>query len=374
MMPCTIDRDERRMNRKWALRNYWGPICWWCSRMQSTRYSYLNSAGFLKFLESAPEHKEEAALASLAYISLREEGKVHISAAMVDIRCGLLRRMATMVPQVLSESHYEVVPLQNFKDSASYGNPVERNLKIVQVRDGSDRRLGVMTPCPRQDSAVSLGLCARACMSASVQTDAQEDADLLLKFIEAAPVAPKATEVVSRSPMKKSRSSAADGSLAEAGDDEDDAKEEEDEDDEPKSDCDDFEYPRGRLGTGVRKMESKLSGILASMTSPQWRIPFKEPAMRAILRTAAGSKVELESSEHPLMVARNAEHTNIATKLLELTLGLISVDKDDSARNLAKLSSPLGALVEILRARRPKARFDAEVMLLKVIGRCGGAL
>lgn len=94
--------------------------------------------------------------------------------------------------------------------------------------------------------------------------------------------------------------------------------------------------------------------------------------MRAILRTAAGSKVELESSEHPLMVARNAEHTSIATKLLELTLGLISVDKDDSARNLAKLSSPLGALVEILRARRPKARFDAEVMLLKVIGRCGG--
>lgn len=174
------------------------------------------------------------------------------------------------------------------------------------------------------------------------------------------------------SPMKKSRSSAADGFLAEAGDDEDDVKEEHDEDDEHKPDGDDIECPKGRLGTVVQKMGSKLPRILATINSLQWRIPLKESSVRPILRTTAGPKVALESSEHLLMVARNAEHTNIVTKLLELTLGLVSVDKDDSARNLAKVSSPLGALAEILRSRRPEARFGAEVMLLKVLVRAGG--
>jgi hypothetical protein len=85
MQPCSLDVALKRSLRKWSGTSFWGLLCWWCLRFVSTRYAWMNVTAVQKWLRDSPDNAREGRLGALAYVTLREEGKVHITVAMLEV-------------------------------------------------------------------------------------------------------------------------------------------------------------------------------------------------------------------------------------------------------------------------------------------------
>lgn len=55
-----MDLLEKRKERRWGRRFYWGDLCWWCARMVSIRYSHKSIPQVIKFVTECPSQKQEA--------------------------------------------------------------------------------------------------------------------------------------------------------------------------------------------------------------------------------------------------------------------------------------------------------------------------
>jgi len=94
--------------------------------MQHVRYSFFSTNGFLKWLGKA-ENKEEAMAASLAYLTLREEGRIQISGEQIEARVTMVRRVAKAWPQIHGTGHHQMVPLTVFESPGPDGNPLAKS-------------------------------------------------------------------------------------------------------------------------------------------------------------------------------------------------------------------------------------------------------
>ena len=88
--PSSLDNDKKR---KWARKHDYGPFCWWCLRGLMIFLAHIGQArSILKHVNQSPEHWLEAAEASYAYMTLREEGNVQVTINMLRARINMLRR------------------------------------------------------------------------------------------------------------------------------------------------------------------------------------------------------------------------------------------------------------------------------------------
>lgn len=74
--PSAIDLEQGKSFRPWGLRHGYGPFCLHCKKMAQIRYGFMNSPRFVSWLEASDANKAEARLYALAWMSLREEGRV----------------------------------------------------------------------------------------------------------------------------------------------------------------------------------------------------------------------------------------------------------------------------------------------------------
>jgi hypothetical protein len=83
--PTLLDTAKGRKLRKWTGISYWGNMCWWCSRFVGIRYAWMSTKRFQEWVKESDEHAKEAMIGIAAYLSLREDGKTHITPQMLEV-------------------------------------------------------------------------------------------------------------------------------------------------------------------------------------------------------------------------------------------------------------------------------------------------
>ncbi len=91
--PSPQDLAEGRSVRKWLNKYYWADLCWWCVRMAAVMYAHLSTSLFGKLMANDAE-RNAAAFAAYCYMTLRAEGKVHVTLQALSIRIALLKDAA----------------------------------------------------------------------------------------------------------------------------------------------------------------------------------------------------------------------------------------------------------------------------------------
>ena len=377
--PSWCDVAEKRELRKWALPNWWGPLCWWCVRMAAVRFGYFNPNAFAKFVSESPEQRKEAALAALAYLTLRSDGRTHVKTEQIDDRTQMLRHLAVLLPDVMGMSNYETVPLAIFKKTGSESgvdNPIAKGYEIVQILLGGKRRLGVRRPIPQSlsDRLVCNGL-EKCVIGKHVYSDVTADVALLEELASAveapnmmlAAPPPKAKQRRVSSPGGgecKGEALSDDDIAAEAADDQ--SAETAEEGQESRQEVG---WPKGRLGTNVKKQDSKVGSIMATLATPQWEMPLREASLRALRRSTAGIGQELLRSEHPHLIQTNSDHTMVVGHLLDLVSALNQLKKEEKTKNLLAVAKPIADLLEYAMKRKggKPVRFDCEIMVLQAL-------
>lgn len=143
----------------------------------------------MTFLAGSPENQSEASVAAMAYLSLREEGKTQVTIAMVEARLALFARLSAVLPNLMAGAHYEIAALTEYSET-EHGNPVEQGHEIVELRVGSQLRLGVKYKAPRVERMRALDAdLVPVRMAISVTTDMPTDWDVLARYTKEASAA-----------------------------------------------------------------------------------------------------------------------------------------------------------------------------------------
>lgn len=366
--PSAFDTIESKQFRRWNGPNFWGNLCYWCVRMASIKLAWLSIPQFQKHIDQSDGNKVECRLAAFAYLTLRVEGKTMLSAQQIDDRVDMLL-VAMPVLKAIAEDHHEsTFLLESFVEQFPAENPIQKGFVIVEMMFNSQRRLGVRASRPIDcNSAPKVKNCVA--ISPFVRSDKPDDWALLdnltAKFaasmVEGNGAASSGSGL-QPSPAKSRRSeqfAEPDGSWeaesqANGGDVDDD---------QPAQLC----FPKGRLGTGVSKMQKKVEALVGALLGPKWREAAKDSSVRALIRSAAGTKEELQSSEFPALVDTNQNHLTILNALLELSVADAKFRKDEQTSNLLKFLAPIETLSTAAIAIRPSARLDAELLLMKAV-------
>jgi hypothetical protein len=360
--PTDTDRAEGRALRKWAVRNYYSRFCWWCVRASAVRYAHFRgtSSALQKYISDNPANKAEARIAAYAYVSLRDEGRVQIDLKTLMMRVRLLMSAAEAIP-CFGQSFVTTL-LTSFTTTGG-DNAVLLQYPIVQMLVDGKLRLGVR--CPLFSTAV--GAAARgvplAVMSPNVMTEDPSDLVLLENLAKQA-----AQEI-----EEKGRAAAASQAIVKAEHEQDDG----DDHDGPhptqttpstSSAARQFEYPKGRLGNNVKRMQLKVDALLYSLTAELWRGILKENGLRSNLRVVSGLGAELEASTFPQLISINATQQKVISLLLTFSSALHAQAKNDDLHLWLPFKGILDALnVHLIKSAGPEARFDVEVQLLAVL-------
>ena len=115
-------------------------------------------------------------------------------------RVDLLLRAATVVPLICSGTHSQVMLLLDFKEKEA-GNPVERQLEIVEMFVSGVRRLGVKIPRPVPSAQEARSGLNDVHISPSVKSDVESDWQLLGEWAKAATTRSRALPPI-QSPTK----------------------------------------------------------------------------------------------------------------------------------------------------------------------------
>ena len=192
-LPTTIDSAGGLRHRSWALSQWWGPFCSWCIKVKCLRWPWLN-AKKLELHVDDQENKQEFKLYSWGFVSLREDGHVHISVDMLERRVQVLRRFLAMYHSCLP--HVHVMPVDVYQRQHPQVNPINQGLPFLQlVLDGKFRLgLEVSAPTPQCFSTFR-----HSSVDPRIQIDDDGDISLLNVWAQGA------VEVAVSTPSKKRR-------------------------------------------------------------------------------------------------------------------------------------------------------------------------
>lgn len=176
-----IEARAGEPHRQWGAKNLWGPFCGWCKKMLRIRFAWMKNPAVLKHIED-PSNLRHMALCSLAYVSLREEGRIQMTAGMVDQRLEALMKFGKAAEEASSTMHTQIVVIDDFGEQSV--NPVVVGAELVQVVVGGQRRLGFRTMAARPNGCIALP--PQVVSRGGLVTDCPEDLERLASFAAAA--------------------------------------------------------------------------------------------------------------------------------------------------------------------------------------------
>lgn len=151
--PSQIDLEQGKSRRPWGLRFGYGPLCLHCKKMTSIRYGFMHTPKLVSWLEGSERNKAEARVFALAWMSLREEGRVHITFAMLEARGNFIRQVLEMSSSLDVARHgmHEYMLLSDYAAAHPQTNPVDDGMVFVQLRVAGQRGLGLQVPVAGED-------------------------------------------------------------------------------------------------------------------------------------------------------------------------------------------------------------------------------
>jgi hypothetical protein len=113
--------------RTWALPNWWGPFCRWCDSLRRIQYPYLKGPALAAYV-AVPAQRSVFRLGSLAYISIRAEGRTQINVDMIQNRQAILHQLQSYVRPPAT---FKIVSLTDLMESLPEIDP--RSIDLVQL-------------------------------------------------------------------------------------------------------------------------------------------------------------------------------------------------------------------------------------------------
>jgi hypothetical protein len=157
--------------------------------MSKIKYGYLNAPQFVTWARKTDANLHQASLASFAYISLRNEGKVQISFDSLEARLGLIRIIEASIGSGGCEPGGHAILLTEWARANPGINPVQLGMAfITMVVDGA-KRLGVWAAPGDMDNIVASSpwAAANVVAHASVRSEEPADMELVRGFMKKAP-------------------------------------------------------------------------------------------------------------------------------------------------------------------------------------------
>jgi hypothetical protein len=128
--------------RLWHFRNYWGHFCKWCVSMARVRFPWLTMTTLPHFL-LVPANKSTFVMYAVCYLSIRMEGRTHITVEQLENRKSIAVQLQELVKP---NSHYTTIPLTEYVDK--YPDVVVQSLDLQQLSINGSQCIGVrfLTP------------------------------------------------------------------------------------------------------------------------------------------------------------------------------------------------------------------------------------
>lgn len=173
--------------RQWALPHHWGSLCMWCHRMARVRFAFMRKSSITKWLNESSSNKLRFKLCSLAFVSLRAEGRIQLSPRTIDDRVDTLMRFGKLVWGSMDPNAclMQYVLMEDFATGPIVVNLVVEGRVVVQLMVRGERRLGFAVPCPKTTQP-SGGLPANVLAAEGLATDRSDDLRVLADLAEAA--------------------------------------------------------------------------------------------------------------------------------------------------------------------------------------------
>lgn len=330
-----MDEIAESSFRSWALANYWGALCLWCGRMMRVRYAFMKMPMLTKWLEQL-ENKAQFKACSVAYVSLREEGRIHLTADHIDRRVHMLRKYCHMMGESVDEMRFfQTVPIS---DCLKMANPVTLQLQLVQMSIDGRKRLGFKVPTAKASKALALPPNVVGCDG--IATDEPADLELLQDFsVKAEGVA--ALGGLAESPPVKVEQPQLNALKKQPGND-DGVKQEPGVDGD--EDCADDDrlggdvrpervFPKGKASAAVKKMFCRLDSVFLNFCASTWRDAVTDASVRSNIRAVLEHAVSLETSEHGDLIEYNREQKKLWLAI-QTVLKALRKAKDVSAEVL----------------------------------------
>jgi hypothetical protein len=382
--PSVLDKRAGHTTRQWGLRHGWGTLCKWCRAATTMRYGYMNSARFQRWRDEDPQHGKEAMIYALAYRTLREESKVQITNEMLEHRADLLTYAHFKeMPRIAQSGFQAIMLLQDYVEEHPNVNPVAQRAEIVQMRVGGKFRLGVRVAMerPPEDAGlpdVSAEVPVALCTTRGTTTEEKGDLELLSRLAMAAAGQIKTGELkeggsygsgLQRSPSKflVKANPGSDSGSEQNSDKEDGEGVEDNPDSGAEGAKEEVALPKGRLGTSVGKLGSKVQGLLAELNKDDWRRHLKDTTLRALMRTAAGLQREAQQSEHATLIDTIKAHVDLLEHMQSLSRQSKALTLDYSIDNVRTVTPAIQALRKTIYGfTKGKKTLNEELLLLEV--------
>jgi hypothetical protein len=183
-MPSLLDVGKVR---KWSGTKVQGAFCYWCRRYQAVRQAFLNSATFKSEIETNATMAADSKIGAFAYITLRLDGRTHVTIDMLETRVKMLRLGAGIIQSSSASGFKQFILLDDLHRTHPQLNPVSMSKPILQLFVNGRRRLGVEMLCPRDASTLwPSTLPCEVVMSPDVRTEVESDWTLLISYTQEA--------------------------------------------------------------------------------------------------------------------------------------------------------------------------------------------
>jgi hypothetical protein len=226
-------------------------------------------------------------MVSLAYLTLKEEGRSQLCAGIIQARIDMLKQAAEQVNNIFSHDYSATTLLAAWVSANPDKNPLLEGHRLAQMIANGKFRLGlrVPVPLPRLGDEVRV---SGAWANTLLRTDDPSDTALLAKFAAAVPpdsnVFAAATRragaelaganVVDREQNAGNDSNAGAGAT---GPDLDGTTAK-------------FVFPRGRLGGSCKKFDDRINALLLALTGDKWQDALREATLRSMHRSVSACK------------------------------------------------------------------------------------
>lgn len=151
----------------------------------------MRSPDFVSWLERSDANLREGQLYYQAWMSMREEGRSHITFSALELRAAMIKRLMETAKALDPDlgGLTEVALLTEHAQREPDNNPIEKGMTIVQVWLGGQRRLGVRRPVDQAGSAQLQSpqwAPKGAIMHPGISPDEPTDIDMLRRLAEKA--------------------------------------------------------------------------------------------------------------------------------------------------------------------------------------------
>mmetsp|Transcript_14578 Transcript_14578/g.29533 ORF Transcript_14578/g.29533 Transcript_14578/m.29533 type:complete len:1421 (-) Transcript_14578:87-4349(-) len=367
------ERNKGKEYRLWGLRNFWGPLCGWCAKMARVRYAHMSKAVLATYLAN-PENRPAFKIRSVAFVSIRQEGRQHISVEMLESRVAVIEQGAKLARP---DSFYSYTGLAEFMAALEKKDGFDpRQLTMVQLHIDGKAAVGVRQLLPEVQDGDAIKTTLD--MDPRIRTDRPEDLEALRLVEQAyadlgdnaskdgvsagslAPPVPGSSGAAAStfggasaaSPAEKGKS-ASTGSRASAKGMPTSGRKRKasavvaDEAFQEMA----FQYPKSPHTPAVRKMSNKIDSLLMAVTGTEWRGAFKENSLRSNLRLAEETKKNLRSSEFQELIQKGNEQVQEMEVFCRVSQAKKALEKDESTPKFVDFAKALRDLEGVLQLR-----------------------